>query len=214
MATLTFIYVLFTGVYVWIALLTLKAINRQADFTEKQAESNAQQFERQLRAMQDQLATMERQLSLAARQWVDIKEWTAVQKIGKNGTKELTVGFNIFNPTRLPLVLEMIETKLKGLDLPFIFEQQVSIRPDSWHRVWINFDLTEEMNTELIAINGLTLRTQLVVWFSDELKRGEEQHFSGILLYTNVAGQEPAVFLPEGNMIPRPADQDSGKTTK
>jgi hypothetical protein len=212
MAILPGIYVFLTGVYVLIALHTLKAINRQAKLTEQQGESNAQKFERQLKAMQNQLAVMESQLSLAARQWIDLREWTAVQKVGKSGAEELTVGFEIFNPTRLPLILEMVETKIKGLDLPFVFEQRVSLMPDGHHRLWVNFDLTEEMKIEFRAINGLMLRTHITVWFSDELKRGEEQHFSGQLLYTKVAGKESGVFLPEGNMIARPSGQNHDET--
>jgi hypothetical protein len=205
MATLTAIYVLLTGGYVLIASLTLKAINRQGHLNEKQAESNAQQLERQLKAVEGQLKVMEGQLALVARQWVDLKGWTAVQKKGQNGTAELTVGFDIVNPTRLPLILELIQTKIKDVALPFIFEQHISLMPAGYHRLWINFDLTEEMKAEFRATNGLTLGMQITVWFRDQLKRAEEQHFSGMLLYTNLEGKESADFLLRGDMIPRPS---------
>lgn len=53
MAILTAVYVAFTGAYVVIALLTLKAIERQAKLTEEQGESNAEQFSQQLAAMDE-----------------------------------------------------------------------------------------------------------------------------------------------------------------
>ncbi len=59
MAILTGIYVVFTGVYVLISLLTLRTIKRQGKHAEDEAIANAAQFQRQLAVMEAQVTEMQ-----------------------------------------------------------------------------------------------------------------------------------------------------------
>lgn len=187
-------YVIFTGTLVAVggigaglAYKTLRAIGHQGEL-----------MSGQLTAMQGQLAVMDGQLALAARQWVAINKWTAAVRTKEKGAVEVTIGFDIVNPTRLPLTLEMVETKSKNIAVAS--KGKISLIPDGAYRFHTIFPLPHETVQEFVESDSLTLPVQITVWFSNELKMPQEQYFSGVLLYGNDLNGEHTEFFPRAEM--------------
>jgi hypothetical protein len=76
MAILTCIYVILTGAYVWVSLLTLNAIQRQGKHAEDQAGTSTEQFNKQLSTMEAQVVAMSKSAE-AAKASADAAEKTA-----------------------------------------------------------------------------------------------------------------------------------------
>jgi hypothetical protein len=198
-------YVIFTGTLVVVgavgaglAYKTLRAIGHQADLMRDQ-----------LTAMQGQLTVMDGQLALAARQWVAVNNWTAAVSTKEKEAMEVTVGFDIVNPTRLPLTLEMVETK--GNHITVASKGRISLIPDGTYRFHTAFPLPQEMVKEFVQILSLTLPIQIAVWFSNELKMPQEQYFGGILLYGDDLNGEHTEFFPRTEMTSsKYVEQDKG----
>jgi hypothetical protein len=185
-----------------VGLRSLKNIRKQTNAMEGQSEA----MQGQLTAMQGQFKVMEGQLALAARQWVDVKEWTAVLKKREKKTGELIIGFDIFNPTRLPLTLQMVETR--SADKAVAYEGRISLIPNSAYRFHATFPLLEDKAQEFEQTNGLTIPIQIAVWFTNEMRMAQEQYFGGALLYCDDLTGEHVHFYPQAEMIATSSQND------
>jgi hypothetical protein len=141
-----------------------------------------------------QLKVTESQLALAARQWVGVERWMAAVSERTGRSKEVTVSFDIVNPTKLPLTLEMVETKSRGTLVTTT--EKFSLIPGNRYRIHATFDMTEEMDKEFAAINRFTVPIQITVGFYNEMKAWQNQYFGGALHYSNDVDGEDATFYP------------------
>jgi hypothetical protein len=157
----------------------------------------------QAREMARTTKVMDRQLGLqtaAMRQWVDITGWIASGRQRVDGTKELTISYEVSNPTSWPLVIEKTEMQSRGLVSTSI--QRTQINPHNTHRRHVHFD-SEEIDGEYTAKGDIDLHITLRIWFTDAMDKPNTQLLDGLLLAgKNEAGDDDCMFMAQSIMPP------------
>jgi hypothetical protein len=161
-----------------------------------------------------QALIMERQLALQAaamRQWVEVTEWTAtVDKREDDNSKEFTVGFDIRNPTKLPLIIH--KTEVRSFTTTLTNDVRVSIIPEGRHRIWFTFGFNETMQKEYATLNSVSFPIQLTIWLVDAMEKMQDQRLGGLLLYEESSlGKEIVVFIERADMVPKEPEAEQKK---
>ena len=155
------------GVGAWAVILTLLAIVWQSAETRRAAN-----------AARDSIRLQE----LAMEQWVDVNNWDSGCKL--NDQRELTIRFDITNPTNFPVTLPDANfTFVLGTDkAEFHFRPNCRLTPKNPETGWVSFRLTEPHAEQYHHGRGIPFRVWVDVSHTGVLKKYIAERFPGNLM--------------------------------
>jgi hypothetical protein len=160
------------GITVWAILFTLVAISWQSYETRKSAKAALKSIKLQ---------------EIQLRQWVEVDDWKTSAPFTQPTTKEadLTVSFQVFNPTKIPLTLKSIvatagpiwEPEFRG---SMSTSMQYALAPDSGYPIAIKVPMKGEIFLRYER-RQLALVVSIDVGFEDlfDIRRDQKFVFTG-----------------------------------
>jgi hypothetical protein len=172
-ASLTAIYVFLTGLYAYTSHKTLEAMKQQGDNTARSVKLQA----------------------IALRQWIKIGRWGTELSDPDKQPESLTIGFEIINPTRAPIILQWAKiTTAKGETLVKGFVQDAMLIPEHAIQVDVECELSSLQQMQYSSRDGLTLPVKGAIRYTDALSDAWEQRFN-LLLKCNSLQTEPSEYI-------------------
>lgn len=157
---------------VFIALSTLRKVERQTKATEDAAEATQKSAESTLRSVKLQEAQL--------RQWVDIDDWECFfPNTIQNRTNAVKISFWIINPTKLLMTLKTVNIKA-GTYGAFALSYPNLLPPSKKYQQDMSINLSDA-ELDLMRRSNFVITVNVDVSFDDAFGGSPKQHFRVML---------------------------------